>query len=192
MAIAPTATISYIAGCSQSIEPNFGVIFVYSTLSGEFTMMNEYFVNDMKAEGIWTKELANLVKSVDGDLNKLNGAIPQWVKEKYVTAFQQDQFKLIDCAAARQKWIDQGQSLNLYNDKSSMKFLNDIYFHAWKSGLKTTYYLRNLAASAIEKSTGVNVEEHTSENEETPTDTEEPSLCSLEAKMRGEVCESCQ
>ena len=194
MASAPTATISYIAGCSQSIEPNFGVIFVYSTLSGEFTMMNEYFVNDMKAEGIWTKELANLVKTVDGDLGKLNGSIPQWIKEKYVTAFQQDQFKLIDCAAARQKWIDQGQSLNLYNDKSSMKFLNDIYFHAWKSGLKTTYYLRNLAASAIEKSTGSNVEEHTTDNIDTTTsqETTEPSLCSLEAKIRGETCESCQ
>ena len=194
MAIAPTATISYIAGCSQSIEPNFGVIFVYSTLSGEFTMMNEYFVNDMKAEGIWTKELANLVKTVDGDLGKLNGSIPQWIKEKYVTAFQQDQFKLIDCAAARQKWIDQGQSLNLYNDKSSMKFLNDIYTHAWKSGLKTTYYLRNLAASAIEKSTGSNVEEHNADNTDTenPQETTEPSLCSLEAKMRGEICESCQ
>lgn len=194
MAIAPTATISYIAGCSQSIEPNFGVIFVYSTLSGEFTMMNEYFVNDMKTEGIWTKELANLVKTVDGDLSKLNGSIPQWIKEKYVTAFQQDQFKLIDCAAARQKWIDQGQSLNLYNDKSSMKFLNDIYTHAWKSGLKTTYYLRNLAASAIEKSTGSNVEEHNADNPdtETPQESIEPSLCSLEAKMRGEICESCQ
>tara|TARA_A100001037_G_scaffold67550_1_gene60030 strand:+ start:78442 stop:80916 length:2475 start_codon:yes stop_codon:yes gene_type:complete len=190
MAIAPTATISYIAGCSQSIEPNFGVIFVYSTLSGEFTMMNEYFVNDMKAEGIWTKELANLVKSVDGDLHKLNGSIPQWIKEKYVTAFHQDQFKLIDCAAARQKWIDQGQSLNLYNDKSSMKFLNDIYFHAWRSGLKTTYYLRNLAASAVEKSTGVNVEEPTDTSDS--QETAEPSLCSLEAKMRGEICESCQ
>ena len=194
MAIAPTATISYIAGCSQSIEPNFGVIFVYSTLSGEFTMMNEYFVNDMKSEGIWTKELANLVKTVDGDLGKLNGSIPQWIKEKYVTAFQQDQFKLIDCAASRQKWIDQGQSLNLYNDKSSMKFLNDIYFHAWKTGLKTTYYLRNLAASAIEKSTGSNVEEHTADNTDTntPQETTEPSLCSLEAKIRGETCESCQ
>ena len=194
MAIAPTATISYIAGCSQSIEPNFGVIFVYSTLSGEFTMMNEYFVNDMKSEGIWTRDLANLVKSVDGDLHKLNGSIPQWIKEKYVTAFHQDQFKLIDCAAARQKWIDQGQSLNLYNDKSSMKFLNDIYFHAWKSGLKTTYYLRNLAASAIEKSTGSNVEEHTTDNIDTTTsqETTEPSLCSLEAKIRGETCESCQ
>ena len=194
MAIAPTATISYIAGCSQSIEPNFGVIFVYSTLSGEFTMMNEYFVNDMKAEGIWTKELANLVKSVDGDLHKLNGSIPQWIKEKYVTAFHQDQFKLIDCAAARQKWIDQGQSLNLYNDKSSMKFLNDIYFHAWRSGLKTTYYLRNLAASAIEKSTGSNVEEHNADNADAQGEGEnsEPTLCSLEAKMRGEICESCQ
>jgi ribonucleoside-diphosphate reductase alpha chain len=153
MAIAPTATISYIAGCSQSIEPNFGVIFVYSTLSGEFTMMNEYFVNDMKELGLWNKTFADMIKSVDGDLSKLNGQIPQWVKDKYVTAFDQDQFALIDCAAARQKWIDQGQSLNLYNDGTSMKFLNDIYFHAWRSGLKTTYYLRNLAASSIEKST---------------------------------------
>jgi len=122
-------------------------------------------------------------------LHKLNGSIPEWIKEKYVTAFHQDQFKLIDCAAARQKWIDQGQSLNLYNDKSSMKFLNDIYFHAWKSGLKTTYYLRNLAASAIEKSTGSNVEEH---NADTSPEQAESPMCSLEAKIRGDVCESCQ
>jgi ribonucleoside-diphosphate reductase alpha chain len=189
MAIAPTATISYIAGCSQSIEPNFGVIFVYSTLSGEFTMMNEYFVNDMKELGIWNKEVADMVKSVDGDLSKLNGKIPEWIKTKYVTAFGQDQFALIDCAAARQKWIDQGQSLNLYNDGTSMKFLNDIYFHAWTSGLKTTYYLRNLAASSIEKSTVSEVESDASEE----TEGEQPSaMCSLEAKMRGETCDSCQ
>jgi ribonucleoside-diphosphate reductase alpha chain len=190
MAIAPTATISYIAGCSQSIEPNFGVIFVYSTLSGEFTMMNEYFVNDMKELGLWDKTVADMVKSVDGDLSKLNGQIPQWVKDKYVTAFGQDQFALIDCAAARQKWIDQGQSLNLYNDGTSMKFLNDIYFHAWKSGLKTTYYLRNLAASSIEKSTVTEVDKMESVEID---DEEQPSaMCSLEAKMRGETCESCQ
>ena len=138
-------------------------------------MMNEYFVNDMKELGVWNKEVADMVKSVDGDLTKLNGQIPQWVKDKYVTAFGQDQFTLIDCAAARQKWIDQGQSLNLYNDKTSMKFLNDVYFHAWKSGLKTTYYLRNLAASSIEKSTVTEVE---SDSSEETTEEQSAAMCS--------------
>jgi ribonucleoside-diphosphate reductase alpha chain len=184
MAIAPTATISYICGCSQSIEPNFGVIFVYSTLSGEFTQINEYFVEDIKKAGLWSQEFIDAVKSVDGDLSKLQNTIPENIKEKYKTAFHQDQIKLIDCAAARQKWIDQGQSLNLYNNKTSLKFLNDMYMHAWKSGLKTTYYLRSTAASTIEKST-VSSEK----NEYTE---EEIMACSIEAMRNGEECEACQ
>ena len=184
MAIAPTATISYICGCSQSIEPNFGVIFVYSTLSGEFTQINEYFVNDIKKAGLWSQEFIDAIKSVDGDLSKLQNTIPDKIKEKYKTAFHQDQIKLIDCAAARQKWIDQGQSLNLYNNKTSLKFLNDMYMHAWKSGLKTTYYLRSTAASAVEKSTvSVKKEEYTEE---------EVMACSIEAMRNGEECEACQ
>ena len=184
MAIAPTATISYICGCSQSIEPNFGVMFVYSTLSGEFTQINEYFVEDIKKLGLWSQEFVNVVKSIDGDLSKLEkGKLPEKILAKYKTAFQQDQLKLIDCGAARQKWIDQGQSLNLYNNKTSLKFLNDMYMHAWKSCLKTTYYLRNTSASTVEKSTVSSKKEYSAE---------EAAACSIEAMRNGEECEACQ
>jgi len=184
MAIAPTATISYICGCSQSIEPNFGVMFVYSTLSGEFTQINEYFVEDIKKLGLWSQDFVNVVKSIDGDLSKLEkGKLPEKILAKYKTAFQQDQLKLIDCGAARQKWIDQGQSLNLYNNKTSLKFLNDMYMHAWKSCLKTTYYLRNTSASMVEKSTVSSKKEYSAE---------ESAACSIEAMRNGEECEACQ
>ncbi len=154
MAIAPTATISFIAGCSQSIEPDFGVMYVYSTLSGEFVLINRHFVADMKRMGLWDADMVQLIKHVDGDLSLLDDdVIPQQIKDKYKTAFNLDQTKLIECAAARQKWIDQGMSLNLYNNQTSLKTLNDIYMHAWKTGLKTTYYLRNESASRVEKST---------------------------------------
>lgn len=159
MAIAPTATISSIVGCSPSIEPHYSVLYVYSTLSGEFTMLNDFFVADMKRLGIWSEELIDYIKAEDGNLNNIPG-IPEEIRVKYKDAFQQDQFKLIDAAAARQRWIDQGQSLNLYNSNTSLKYLNDVYMHAWNSGLKTTYYLRNKAASQIEKST-VNIQEPT-------------------------------
>lgn len=152
MAIAPTATISSIVGCSPSIEPRYSVLYVYSTLSGEFTMVNEYFVDELKKLDMWNHGMLDLVKQHDGDITDIQ-QIPQHVKDKFKTAFQQDQFKMIDAAAARQKWIDMGQSLNLYNNETSLKYMNDLYTHAWKTGLKTTYYLRNKAASKIEKST---------------------------------------
>ncbi len=179
MAIAPTATISSIVGCSQSIEPIYSVLFVYSTLSGEFTMINEQFVNDMKKLGIWGHDLINLVKAHDGDLTKID-IIPDEYKEKYKSSFQQDQFKMIDNAGARQRWIDQGQSLNLYNNQTSLKYLNDLYFHAWNNGLKTTYYLRNQAASKVEKSTVT--------TQEVPAEPENIQACSI----FDPGCESCQ
>jgi len=178
MAIAPTATIGYINGVEQSIEPNFSVLFVYENKSGNFYITNEFFVNDMKNEGLWSQEVADLIKKVDGDLSLLNGDIPEWIKNKYKTAFDRDMFKLIECNAARQKWMDQSISFNLYNKSTSLKHLNDIYMAAWEAGLKTTYYLRNRAATKIEKST---VEEG-----------EEGEACSLEAMANGETCESCQ
>jgi ribonucleoside-diphosphate reductase alpha chain len=154
MAIAPTATISFIASCSQSIEPDFSVLYVYSTLSGEFTVVNQHFVRDMKKLGMWDEDMVSLVKHVDGDLSLLDDdIIPAKIKDKYKTAFRLDQMKLLECGAARQKWIDQGMSLNLYNNQTSLKNLNDTYLYAWQLGLKTTYYLRNEAASKIEKST---------------------------------------
>ena len=152
MAIAPTATISSIVGCSPSIEPRYSVLFVYSTLSGEFTMVNEYFVDEMKKLNLWNHNMLDLVKQHDGDLEVIPG-IPDSIKRQFKNAFQQDQFKMIDAASARQKWIDMGQSLNLYNSETSLKYMNDLYTHAWQIGLKTTYYLRNKAASKIEKST---------------------------------------
>jgi len=175
MAIAPTATIGYINGVEQSVEPNFSVLFVYENKSGNFYIANEHFINDMKSEGLWSPDTATIVKSVDGDVSLLNGEIPQWIKDKYKTAFDRDMFKLIECNAVRQKWIDQSISFNLYNKKTSLKYLNDLYLFAWEQGLKTTYYLRNRAASKIEKSTQ-----------------EEVETCSLEAQRNGEICESCQ
>jgi len=172
MAVAPTATISSIVGCSPSIEPRYSVLYVYSTLSGEFTMVNEYFVDEMKKVNLWSHDMLNSIKQTDGDLTNIDN-IPESIKAQFKTAFQQDQFKMIECAAARQKWIDMGQSLNLYNSETSLKYMNDMYMSAWSSGLKTTYYLRNKAASRVEKST-------VSESQ--------PSACSI----IDPDCESCQ
>lgn len=179
MAIAPTATIGYINGVEQSIEPNFSVLFVYENKSGNFFITNEHFINDMKNAGLWNSEIAKLVKSVDGDLSLLNGDIPSELKEKYKTAFDRDMFKLIECNATRQKWIDQAVSFNLYNKSTSLKYLNDVYMSCWQAGLKTTYYLRNRAASKVEKA---NTEEKTPE----------ATACSIEAMKNGGTCESCQ
>ena len=178
MAIAPTATIGYINGIEQSIEPNFSVLFVYENKSGNFYITNEHFVKDMKDAGKWSTELSSMVKSADGDLSLLNGSIPEELKEKYKTAFDRDMLKLIECNSVRQKWIDQAVSFNLYNKTTSLKYLNDIYMACWEAGLKTTYYLRNRAASKIEKST------ETEENQ--------ASACSIEAMKNGGTCESCQ
>lgn len=189
MAIAPTATIGYINGTEQSIEPNFSVLFVYENKSGNSYIINEHFVNDMKEEGLWTPDLASLVRSVDGDLSMLNGDIPDWIKSKYKTAFDRDMFKLIDCNAVRQKWMDQSISFNLYNKETSLKYLNDLYMSCWEAGLKTTYYLRNRAASKVEKSTQ---EEGEGVAKSTQEEGEELSACSIEAMKNGESCESCQ
>ena len=188
MAIAPTATIGYINGVEQSIEPNFSVLFVYENKSGNSYIINEHFVNDMKKEGLWSPEAASLIKSVDGDLSRLNGDIPAWMKEKYKTAFDRDMFKLIECNASRQKWMDQSISFNLYNKTTSLKYLNDLYMACWEAGLKTTYYLRNRAASKVEKST----EKMTSETSETTEKSPEQTSCSLESMANGDICESCQ
>ena len=183
MAIAPTATIGYINGVEQSIEPNFSVLFVYENKSGNFYIMNEHFVNDMKSEGLWTPEIISMVKEADGDVSLLNGSLPDWIKKKYKTSFDRDMFKLIECNAVRQKWIDQGVSFNLYNKSTSLKYLNDIYMACWKAGLKTTYYLRNRGASKVEKSTNTE-DEHAVESENN-TDVK---ACSI----LDPGCESCQ
>lgn len=177
MAIAPTATISYIQGCSPSIEPDFSTLFVYENKSGNLIIINEWFVKECKALKIWNPNLVRKLISVDGDINRLNGEIPADLKNRYRTAFDHDQFNLVDCAAARQKWIDMGQSLNLFNKNTSLKFLSDLYFHARNRGLKSTYYLRNKSASQIEKSTSSPVDEKVV-----------PKICSI----LDPTCESCQ
>ena len=177
MAIAPTATISYIQGCSPCIEPDFSTLFVYENKSGNLTIVNEWFVKECKERNIWNLRMVEAIKSVDGDLNLLNGEIPQDLKDRFRTAFDHDQFKLVEGAAAKQKWIDMGQSLNLFNASTSLKYLNDLYMFARDCGLKSTYYLRNKSASKIEKSSG------SSENTE-----EQAKACSI----LDPTCESCQ
>ena len=191
MAIAPTATISYIQGCSPCIEPDFSTLFVYENKSGNLTITNEWFVKECKELGIWNTNFVEIMKSVNGDVSLIdNQILSADIKDRYKTAFDHDQFKLIDSAAAKQKWIDMGQSLNLFNNKSSLKFLNDLYIHARNSGLKSTYYLRNKSASEIEKSTKIQKVDDTNSNN---ADTSNDSLSDVKAcSILDPTCESCQ
>ena len=152
MAIAPTATIANITGVSQSIEPAYKHLYVKSNLSGDFTVVNPQLVNDLKALDLWDQEMIDDLKYFDGSIAEVE-RIPEAIRHKYITAFEMDSHWLIDAASRRQKWIDMGQSLNLYCAEPSGKKLSDMYFHAWESGLKTTYYLRSLSATQVEKST---------------------------------------
>ncbi|MGQ0503224.1 MAG: ribonucleoside-diphosphate reductase subunit alpha [Panacagrimonas sp.] len=152
MAIAPTATIANITGVSQSIEPQFSNLYVKSNLSGEFTVINEYLANDLKALGLWDEVMAHDLKYYDGSVQRID-RVPQDLKDIYKCAFEVDSRRLIDAGSRRQKWIDQAQSLNLYMAAPSGKKLDDLYRHAWTSGLKTTYYLRTLGATHAEKTT---------------------------------------
>lgn len=152
MAIAPTATISNICGVTQSIEPTYKNLFVKSNLSGEFTMINPYLVQDLKNAKMWDQEMINDLKYYNGSVQAID-RIPVKIKQKYVTAFEIDPTWIIDAGSRRQKWIDQAQSLNLYIEAPSGKKLDQMYKHAWIRGLKSTYYPRTLGASDTEKST---------------------------------------
>ncbi len=151
MAIAPTATISNICGVSQSIEPTYQNMFVKSNLSGEFTVVNPYMVNELKSLGLWDEVMINDLKYFDGSVQPID-RIPEEIKAKYASAFEVDSRWLIEAGSRRQKWIDQGQSLNLYMKEPSGTKLDNLYKLAWVRGLKTTYYLRSLGATAMEKS----------------------------------------
>ncbi|MES2715872.1 MAG: ribonucleoside-diphosphate reductase subunit alpha [Pseudomonadota bacterium] len=152
VAIAPTATISNIIGVDASIEPCFGNLSVKSNLSGEFTVVNEYLVRDLKRLGVWDDVMVMDLKHFDGSLRRID-RVPEDIKALYATAFEVDAQWLVEAAARRQKWIDQAQSLNIYLAGASGKKLDDIYKLAWLRGLKTTYYLRTMGATAAEKST---------------------------------------
>ena len=152
LAIAPTATISNIIGVSASIEPTYQNLYVKSNLSGEFTVVNEYLVADLKKLGLWDEVMIADLKYFDGNLAKIDRA-PSEMRRLYATAFEVDPSWLVEAAGRRQKWIDQAQSLNLYIGAPSGKKLDDTYKLAWQRGLKTTYYLRSMGATHAEKST---------------------------------------
>ncbi len=152
MAIAPTATIANICGVSQSIEPTFQNLYVKANMSGNFTVVNPYLVDDLKAAGLWDEVMVNDLKYYDGSLEAID-RIPADLRTLYATAFEIDPAWLIAAAARRQKWIDQAQSLNLYVDRPDGPKLDAMYRLAWRSGLKTTYYLRSRAATHVERST---------------------------------------
>ncbi|MBO1113333.1 ribonucleoside-diphosphate reductase subunit alpha [Bordetella petrii] len=153
IAIAPTATISNIIGVSACIEPTFQNLYVKSNLSGEFTVVNDYLVRDLKKLGLWDEVMVADLKYFDGSLSRID-RVPSELRELYATAFEVEPRWLVECASRRQKWIDQAQSLNIYMAGASGKKLDDTYKLAWQRGLKTTYYLRTLGATSAEKSTG--------------------------------------
>jgi len=152
MAIAPTATISNITGVAQSIEPTYKHLYAKSNLSGEFTAVNQYLVEELKMLNLWDAQMLEDLKYYDGSIQEID-RIPERIKAVYRTAFEIDPLWLIECASRRQKWIDMGQSLNLYIAEPSGQKLSEMYTKAWGKGLKTTYYLRALGATQVEKST---------------------------------------
>jgi len=217
LAIAPTATISNITNTSPCIEPTYKNLFVKSNLSGEFIVLNPFLVKDLKARGLWDQDMMDNLKYFDGELGDVD-RIPADLKQKYLTAFDIDPKWVVDAAARRQKWIDQSQSVNLWIKTPDLKTLSHMYRHAWHAGLKTTYYLRGLGASNIEKATVQVKKEMRGAAGETKAETatrdaatllstppfaeetkpakeysaEEKNACSIEAMRNGGICEACQ
>lgn len=189
MAIAPTATISNICGVSQSIEPTYQNLYVKSNLSGEFTVVNPYLINDLRDHGIWDEVMANDLKYYDGSVQNID-RVPEKIKALYQTAFELDARWLVEAASRRQKWLDQGQSLNLYMSEPNGQKLDALYKLAWIRGLKTTYYLRSMGATHVEKSTmdssrssGLNAVDNSSS-----ASAEAPKACSI----LDPDCDACQ
>ncbi len=199
MAIAPTATISNITGVTQSIEPAYKNLFAKSNLSGEFTVINTFLVEDLKKLELWDDEMLEDLKFYDGSIQEVD-RLPDHIKLKYLTAFEVDPKWVVDCASRRQKWIDMGQSLNLYIAEPSGKQLSDMYMSAWKKGLKTTYYLRSVAATQIEKSTvdvnrrGIQPRwmKHKSASSDIVVQRNQPSELPKACSILDPECEACQ
>ena len=192
LAIAPTATIANIIGVSASIEPTYQNLYVKSNLSGEFTVVNEYLVGDLKRLGLWDEVMIADLKYFDGNLAKID-RVPAELRNLYATAFEVEPQWLVEAAARRQKWIDQAQSLNIYMAGASGKRLDETYKLAWKRGLKTTYYLRSMGATHAEKSTvkagQLNaVPEGGISSAGRNADAVEPKFCSID----NPECEACQ
>jgi ribonucleoside-diphosphate reductase alpha chain len=178
LAIAPTATIASIAGCYECIEPQISNLFKRETLSGDFLQVNRYLSADLKELGLWTEDTRNKLKMSEGSIQNLT-EIPAELRQVYRTVWEVPMRSLIEMAAARGAYIDQSQSLNLFLESPSIGKLSSMYFFAWKSGLKTTYYLRSRPASKIAKTT-------VPQTSYTPR---EAVACSLE---NPESCEACQ
>jgi ribonucleoside-diphosphate reductase alpha chain len=194
VAIAPTATIASIAGCSECIEPLVSNLFKRETLSGDFLQVNRYLVKDLKAIGLWTPETRDDLKRAEGSIQTLE-CIPDELRALYRTAWELPMSGLIDMAAARGAFIDQSQSLNLFMENPELGRLSSMYFYAWKRGLKTTYYLRSRPATVIAKATlqtelVAGVSPPRPSHETWPRDSERDAIsCSLE---NPETCEACQ
>jgi len=199
LAIAPTATISNIMGTTPCIEPNYKNLFVKSNLGGDFIILNRALVNDLKKRNLWNEEMLGQLKYFDGELQDIE-SVPADLVKKYATVFSIDYKWFIDAAARRQKWIDQAQSVNLFIPSPDLKVLSHMYRAAWRSGLKTTYYLRSLGASKIESSSGTSgkttrgvMSGEATAAAPTKTFTEaEKKACSIDAMLNGGECEACQ
>ena len=194
MAIAPTATISNITGVTQSIEPTYQNLYVKSNLSGEFTIVNPHLVDKLKSLNLWDDVMINDLKYFEGSLSQIS-RIPDDVKKLFSTAFEVEPKYIVEAASRRQKWIDQAQSLNLYINNADGKKLDITYRMAWYSGLKTTYYLRSLAATTTEKSTvkqgnlnAVSAEAKETPQQELGAPAPVPTACSLDDPD----CDACQ
>ena len=194
MAIAPTATISNITGVTQSIEPTYQNLYVKSNLSGEFTIVNPHLVRKLKDLGLWDEVMINDLKYYEGSLSQIS-RIPDDIKKLFSTAFEVEPRYIVESASRRQKWIDQGQSLNLYIGNADGKKLDITYRMAWYSGLKTTYYLRSIAATSTEKSTvqqgklnAVSAGAEQAPQQELGAPAPVPTACSLDDPE----CEACQ
>ena len=187
MAIAPTATISNICGVSQSIEPTYQNLFVKSNLSGDFTVVNMYLVEDLKKANLWDEVMVNDLKYYDGSVSQID-RIPSSLKALYATAFELDTRWLIEAGSRRQKWLDQAQSLNLYMSEPSGTKMDNIYKLAWIKGLKTTYYLRTMGATHVEKSTLADGKLNAVAQNDTPDLATAPQACSI----LDPECEACQ
>ena len=196
IAIAPTATIASIVGCTESIEPMVSNLFKRETLSGEFIQVNQYLVRELQALGIWNEEMIGRLKMGEGSIQSIAG-IPDEVKHRYRTAWELSMKNLIDLAAARGAFIDQSQSLNLFMESPNIGKLSSMYMYAWKKGIKTSYYLRSRPATKIQKATvsQSSIDASKAENDAAAAkkadaaDASAAVVCSLE---NPETCESCQ
>ena len=187
MAIAPTATISNICGVTQSIEPTYQNLFVKSNLSGEFTVSNPYLISDLKQRNLWDNVMVNDLKYYDGSVQHVD-RVPDDLKEIYRTAFEIDPRWLVESASRRQKWIDQAQSLNLYMSEPNGQKMDNLYKLAWVRGLKTTYYLRSIGATHVEKSTMESHQESKLNAVQADVGSSAPKACSI----LDPDCEACQ